>query len=89
MASFKGDNPLKRLRKRELLIIERAIRSGRERKTKITKEHRYRVQDLKMKVALIQGLIPIALEAVAKELEREIERLVGHKHCRHKRLPGD
>jgi len=43
---------------------------------------------LDARVALIQALIPIGLEAVAKELEAEIRRLAGPKHKRTGCIPG-
>lgn len=36
--------------------------------------------DLNTKVGLIQELIPIGLEAVSEELQREVARLAGVKH---------
>jgi transposase-like protein len=39
-------------------------------------------------VALIQALIPVGLEAVAEELEREVERLAGPRYGRHGGLAG-
>lgn len=40
------------------------------------------------KVALIQALIPVALEAVADELQAEVLRLAGPKHKRTGGVPG-
>jgi len=43
---------------------------------------------LDAKVALIQALIPVGLQAVADELEAEVLRLAGPKHQRTGGLPG-
>ena len=43
---------------------------------------------LDAKVALIQALIPVALEAVADELQAEVLRLAGPKHQRTGGVPG-
>jgi len=43
---------------------------------------------LDVKVALIQALIPVGLQAVAEELEAEVHRLAGPKHQRTGGLPG-
>lgn len=39
-------------------------------------------QDLDVKMALIRELIPVGLEAVARELEAEVCRLAGERHSR-------
>lgn len=49
---------------------------------------REQVEDLDVRVALIQALIPIGLEAVAEELQREVEGLVGARYSRAEGLQG-
>jgi putative transposase len=39
-------------------------------------------EDVDVKTALIQELIPLGLRAVAEELQREVKRLAGEKHSR-------
>ena len=46
------------------------------------------IGDVDAKVALIQALIPVALEAVADELQAEVRRLAGPKHKRRGGVPG-
>jgi|GEM_PF-5273794 hypothetical protein len=41
---------------------------------------RRQVEDLDVRVALIQALIPIGLEAVAEELQREVQRHAGPRY---------
>ena len=66
----------------------RIVRIGTKGKTKQSKERCWLAQELETKVALIQALIPIGLEAVAEELKREVELLTGAKHSRQEGLPG-
>src|ERR1700716_3239639 len=44
--------------------------------------------DVDARVALIQALIPVALEKVREELEADVERLAGARDARGGRLPG-
>ena len=44
--------------------------------------------DLDARVALIQALIPVALERVEAELQADVERLAGERYVRAGRLPG-
>ena len=44
--------------------------------------------DLDARVALIQALIPVALERVQAELQADVERLAGERYVRAGRLPG-
>jgi transposase-like protein len=44
--------------------------------------------DLDTRIALIQALIPVALEKVNMELQADVERLAGERYVRHGRLPG-
>ena len=44
--------------------------------------------DVDARVALIQALIPVALERVREELEADVERLAGARYARDGRLPG-
>lgn len=44
--------------------------------------------DLDTRVALIQALIPVALERVHVELQADVERLAGERYAREGRLPG-
>ena len=46
------------------------------------------IGEVDAKVALIQALIPVALEAVANELHAEVRRLAGPKHQRRGGVPG-
>jgi putative transposase len=44
--------------------------------------------DLDTRIALIQALIPVALEKVHAELQADVERLAGERYVREGRLPG-
>jgi transposase-like protein len=44
--------------------------------------------DVDTRVALIQALIPVALEKVQMELQADVERLAGERYAREGRLPG-
>lgn len=44
--------------------------------------------DLDTRIALIQALIPVALEKVHEELEADVGRLAGARYVREGRLPG-
>ncbi len=55
---------------------KRVIRVGSKRKAKPTRREETLTRDVKARVALI----PIGLEAVGEELEREVEQLAGPKH---------
>lgn len=44
--------------------------------------------DLDTRVALIQALIPVALERVHVELQADVQRLAGERYAREGRLPG-
>jgi hypothetical protein len=68
--------------------MKRVIRIGSKRKSRLSGQERALTQDGNARLALIQALIPIGLEAVAEELEREVERLAGAKHSRSGGLPG-
>jgi len=68
--------------------MKRVIRIGSKRKSRLTGREEALTQDGNARVALIQALIPLGLEAVAEELEREVERLAGAKHSRKGGLPG-
>lgn len=68
--------------------MKRVVRIGSKRKAKASRQERALTQGLSARVALIQALIPIGLEAVAEELEREVERLAGPRHNRNGGLPG-
>src|SRR6516164_6296112 len=46
------------------------------------------VPDLDARVALIQALIPIALDRVHEELQADVQRLAGERYCREGRPPG-
>ena len=41
-----------------------------------------------VRIAMIQALIPLGLEAVAEELKRELEMLAGKRYSRDGGLPG-
>jgi putative transposase len=45
-------------------------------------------EDLNVRVALIQALIPLALEAVGELLQQDVESLVGPRYARGQRAPG-
>ena len=68
--------------------MKRVIRIGWKRKAKPSRQEKALTGDVNARVALIRALIPIGLEAVAEELEREVERLAGEKHSRKGGLPG-
>ena len=44
--------------------------------------------DLDTRIALIQALIPVALEKVREELQADVERLAGERYVRAGRLRG-
>src|SRR5438874_12365244 len=44
--------------------------------------------DIDARVALIQALIPVALEKAREELEADVGRLAGARYAREGRLPG-
>jgi hypothetical protein len=44
--------------------------------------------DLDTRIALIQALIPVALEKVREELRADVERLAGERYVREGRLPS-
>src|SRR6202521_2978248 len=44
--------------------------------------------DLDARVALIQALIPVALDRVDEELQADVERLAGKRYMREGRQPG-
>jgi putative transposase len=44
--------------------------------------------DIDARVALIQALIPVALDKVMEELQADVERLAGTRYARDGRLPG-
>ena len=44
--------------------------------------------ELDARIALIQALIPVALERVQAELKADVERLAGERYVREGRLPG-
>jgi putative transposase len=44
--------------------------------------------DLDTRIALIQALIPVALEKVREELRADVERLAGERYVREGRVPG-
>ena len=44
--------------------------------------------ELDARIALIQALIPVALERVQAELQADVERLAGERYVREGRLPG-
>ena len=44
--------------------------------------------DIDARVALIQALIPVALDKVMEELQADVERLAGARYAREGRLPG-
>ncbi len=44
--------------------------------------------DFDTRIALIQALIPVALEKVREELQADVERLAGERYVREGRLPG-
>lgn len=68
--------------------MKRVIRIGSKRKCKPTEQEKAATADLNTRVALIQELIPIGLEAVSEELQREVARLAGVKHSREGGVPG-
>lgn len=46
------------------------------------------VESVDTKVALIQALIPLGLQAAGEALQAEITRLAGPRHSRHEGIPG-
>lgn len=47
-----------------------------------------RAPDLDTRVALIQALIPVALDKVREALKADVERLAGARYARDGRVPG-
>ena len=45
-------------------------------------------EDLRTRIAVIQALIPLGVEAVEDALKEEVERLAGPRYGRHLRTPG-
>lgn len=68
--------------------MRKIVRIGLKRKPKLTKQERLLTGDIQTKVALIQALIPVGLNAVAEELEDEVKRLAGEKYSRSEGKPG-
>ena len=68
--------------------MRKIIRIGSKGKEKLTNEESFLSRNLETRVALIQALIPVGLERVAEDLEREVEYLAGRKHSRTEGLPG-
>ena len=57
----------------------RVIRFAKKGKCKVKGKERVIVEDLDSGVAMIQALIPIGLEAVAEQLQQEVEVLAGKR----------
>lgn len=68
--------------------MRKIVRNGSKRKSNLTRQERFLTGDIQTKVALIQALIPVGLNAVAEELEKEVKRLAGEKHSRSEGKPG-
>ena len=68
--------------------MRRVIRIGRKRKPKLTTKEKYHTSDLRVRVAMIQALIPIGLMKVAEELKEEVEQLAGPRYSRYGGRPG-
>ncbi|MBW2137560.1 MAG: hypothetical protein JRH06_08380 [Deltaproteobacteria bacterium] len=64
------------------------VRIGQKGKGKSTAKEKDLSSGLDVRVAMIQALIPIGLDAVAKELEREVELLAGKRYSRDGGVPG-
>ncbi|MBW1732550.1 MAG: hypothetical protein JRH08_16735 [Deltaproteobacteria bacterium] len=58
----------------------RVVRIGEKGKCKVTSREKEFSSELDVRIAMIQALIPLGLEAVAEELKREVEMLAG-KTC--------
>jgi transposase-like protein len=68
--------------------MKKVIRIGKKGKTKLVETYHINEQDLNSKIALIQALIPIALEKVKEVLDQELIALTGKKHDRGDKIPG-
>ena len=68
--------------------MKRVVRIGGKRKSKPMTKKEFFASDVRVKVEMIQALIPIGLMAVAEELKAEVEQLAGVKHSREGGLPG-
>ena len=68
--------------------MRKVIRIGSKRKSKSTTQQKAFTENLNTKIEMIQALIPIALMAVAEQLEEEVVRLAGERYSRHGGLPG-
>jgi len=68
--------------------MRKVLRIGEKGKVKLGVEEREATRDLQAKVALIQDLIPLGLEAVAGILTQEVEELAGSRYSREGGKPG-
>ena len=66
----------------------RVVRIGQKGKVKVTAEEKQLSSELDARIAMIQALIPLGLEAVAEELNQEVEALAGKRYSREGGLPG-
>lgn len=68
--------------------MRKIIRIGSKGKRKFTSKEKNLTDGFEARVALIQALIPVGLEKVAEDLEREVKYLAGTKHSRNEGLQG-
>jgi len=68
--------------------MRKLLRVGEKGKAKLEPGERQMTGDLQIRVDLIQALIPIGLEAVAKVLAQDVEQLAGPKYSRTSGQPG-
>jgi transposase-like protein len=68
--------------------MRKIIRIGSKGKRKFTSKEKNLADTLEARVALIQALIPVGLERVAEDLDREVEYLAGRKHSRREGQAG-
>ena len=74
--------------RKEPLMKRRVVRIGQKGKCKVTAREKELSSELDVRIAMIQALIPLGLEAVAEELKREVEMLAGKRYSRRGGLPG-
>jgi putative transposase len=68
--------------------MRKVIRIGSKRKSKSTTQQKAFTGNLNTRIEMIQALIPIALMAVAEQLEEEVMSLAGERYSHHGGLQG-
>lgn len=68
--------------------MRQVIRIGSKRKSKSTEKQKSFIGNVNTRIEMIQALIPIALMAVAEQLEEEVVSLAGERYSHNGGLPG-